>query len=159
MAPPPARAMPWDIRSPTSSGGVTSIVERTASTIGADGAGERVADLDGADFDGLGQARREVAAANLDGPFVVQRVGGAGLHLDLLGGALADQQVMDLAGVGDDLLVHLVAGDADGGADDDAAEGDDGDLGGAAADVDDHAAGGFHDRAGRRRWRPPSAPR
>ena len=53
---------------------------------------------------------------------------------------------MDLAGVGDDLLVHLVAGGADRVALDDAAEGDDGDLGGAAADVDDHAAGRVHDR-------------
>ena len=53
---------------------------------------------------------------------------------------------MDLAGVGDDLLVHLVAGGADRVALDDAAEGDDGDLGRAAADVDDHAAGRLHDR-------------
>ena len=66
--------------------------------------------------------------------------------LDLFGRALADQQVMDLAGVGDDVLVHLVAGHADGGADDDAAERDDGDLGRPTADVDDHAAGGLHHR-------------
>ena len=52
---------------------------------------------------------------------------------------------MHLAGVGDDAAVHLVAGDADGPAHDHAAEGDDGDLGSAAADVDDHAAGRFHD--------------
>jgi hypothetical protein len=43
------------------------------------------------------------------------------------------------------LLVHLVAGDADGGAHDDAAQSDDGHLGGAAADVDDEAASGLHD--------------
>ena len=51
---------------------------------------------------------------------------------------------MHLAGVGDDAAIHLVAGNADGAADDHAAEGDDGDLGGATADVDDHAAGRLH---------------
>ena len=46
-------------------------------------------------------------------------------------------------------LVELVAADADGLADDDAAERDDGDLAGAAADVDDHAAGRLgHRQAG-----------
>ena len=53
---------------------------------------------------------------------------------------------MHLAGVGDDLLVHLVAGGADRGADDDAAERDHGDLRRAAADVHDHAAVRLHDR-------------
>ena len=41
----------------------------------------------------------------------------------------------------EDGLVELVASRADGLGDDDAAHGDDGDLGGAAADVDDHGAG------------------
>ena len=52
---------------------------------------------------------------------------------------------MHLAGIGDDAAVHLVAGDADRAADDHAAEGDDGNLGRAATDVDDHAPGRLHD--------------
>ena len=46
----------------------------------------------------------------------------------------------------DDRLVHLVAADAQALADDDAAEGDHRDLGGAAADVDDHVPGRLGDR-------------
>ena len=107
---------------------------------------EGVADLDAADLDGLRQAGREVAAPELDRELALERVGGAGLDFDFLGGALADEHVMHLAGVGDDLRVHLVAGGADRRGDDDAAERDDGDLCGAAADVDDHAAAGLHDR-------------
>ena len=79
--------------------------------------------------------------------------------LDLLGHALADQQVVALAHVGDDVLVHLVAGDPDPAAGDDAAQRDHGDLGGAAADVHDHRAGRFVRPAARRRSPPPSAPR
>ena len=56
-------------------------------------------------------------------------------------------------------VVELVAGDADRLGGDDAAERDDGDLGGAAADVDDHVAATARGRAGRRRWPRPSAPR
>ena len=48
--------------------------------------------------------------------------------------------------MGGDRVVHLVAADADRGRDHDAAQGDDRDLGRAAADVDDHAAGGLLDR-------------
>ena len=46
----------------------------------------------------------------------------------------------------DDRLVHLVAADAQRLRDDDAAERDDGDLGRAAADVDDHVPGRLGDR-------------
>ena len=56
----------------------------------------------------------------------------------------------------DDRLVHLVAGDAHRLAVDDAGERDDGDVGRAAADVDDHVAGRLGDRhagADRRRHR------
>ncbi len=77
--------------------------------------------------------------------WLVERVGGAELHLDLLGGALADEQVVLALEVGDDRLVHLVAGHADGAGVDDAGERDDGDVGGAAADVDDHVAAGLGD--------------
>ena len=70
---------------------------------------------------------------------------GADLELDLLGGLLADQQLVLLLDVGDDRLVHLVAADAEALGDDDAAERDDGDLGRAAADVDDHVPGRLGD--------------
>ncbi len=70
-------------------------------------------------------------------------VGGADLDLDVLGGAFADHEIVGAAHVIDDALVEFIAGDADAAAKNDAAERDDGDLGGAAADVDDHVAGRF----------------
>jgi hypothetical protein len=77
---------------------------------------------------------------------VVERVGGADVHLDFFRRALADEQVVGPLHVVDDGEVELVAGDADGLGKHDAVEGNDGDLGGAAADVDDHVGGGFVDR-------------
>ena len=73
-------------------------------------------------------------------------VRGADLELDLLGRLLADQQLVLALDVVDDRLVHLVAADAQRLRDDDAAERDDGDLGRAAADVDDHVPGRLGDR-------------
>ena len=54
--------------------------------------------------------------------------------------SLADEQVVGLLDVLNDRLVHLVARDAHRLAVDDAGERDDGDVGGAAADVHDHVA-------------------
>ncbi len=71
---------------------------------------------------------------------------GADFHLDLFGSALADEQVVFALQVIHDGFVHLVAGHADGARVDDAAERDDCDVGGAAADVDDHVAAGLGDR-------------
>ena len=62
------------------------------------------------------------------------------MHLDALGRLLADGQVVLALHVRDDRLVHLVAADAHALRVDDAGERDDGDLGRAAADVDDHVA-------------------
>ena len=59
------------------------------------------------------------------------------------------EQVVLALDVLDDGLVHLVAADAHGLRKDDAGERDDGDLGGAAADVDDHVAGRLGDRQAR----------
>jgi hypothetical protein len=103
---------------------------------------QRLADLVGVDDDGLGHAGHEVAALDLHGQRLLERVGVADLDLDALGGLLADQQVVLALHVLDDRLVHLVAADADDLRVDDAGEGDHGDLGGAAADVDDHVAPG-----------------
>ena len=80
---------------------------------------------------------------------LLERVRGSDLDLDLLGRALADEQVVGLARVRDDGLVELVAGDADRLAVDDACERDDRDVGRAAADVDDHVAGRFGNRHAR----------
>ena len=107
---------------------------------------ERVADLHRRDLDRLWQAGRQVAPAQVDRPLLVEREGGARLDLDRLGGAFADQHVVHLARVDGDRLVHRVAGRAHRGRDDDAAERDHGHLGGAAADIDDHGAGGLHHR-------------
>ena len=120
---------------------------------------ERLADLLAGEHHGLGQARDHVAPADLGLDLLLHRVGGADLELDLLGGLLADQQLVLALGVVDDRLVELVAADADRLRDDDPAERDHGDLAGAAADVDDHRAGRLADRQARRRSRRPSAPR
>jgi hypothetical protein len=70
-------------------------------------------------------------------------------QLDLLGGAFADDHGVLAPEVGGDGGVHVEAGHADGLGGDDAAERDAGDLGGAAADVDDQVAGGLvHRQAG-----------
>src|SRR5690606_8794866 len=58
----------------------------------------------------------------------------------------ADEQVVRLLDVLDDRVVHLVAGDANGLAVNDAGKRDDGNVGGAPADVDDHVARRLGDR-------------
>ena len=70
---------------------------------------------------------------------------GADFHLDLFRRALADQQVVFALQVIHDGFVHLIAGHTHGTRIDDAAQRDDCDVGGAAADVDDHVAAGFGD--------------
>ncbi len=92
------------------------------------------------------QAGDHVAAAHFHGLlFAVDGGGRADLDLDPLGGLLADHQVVGLFHVVDDGLVHVVAGDADGFADGDVGQGDDGDFGRAAADVHDHGGGRLGD--------------
>ena len=102
---------------------------------------ERAADLLRREDHGLRQAGEHVAAAHLRLQLVLQVPRGADLELDLLGGLLADEQLVVALDVVDDRLVHLVAADAQRLRDDDAAERDDRDLGRAAADVDDHVPG------------------
>ena len=113
-APPPARTMPWSMMSATSSGGVSSIVSLIVSTICCDRHLDRLADLVGADLDRARQAGQQVAAAERDALLVpLARVGGADRDLDVLGRALAEEQVVLAPGERDDVLVHLVAADAD----------------------------------------------
>ena len=98
-----------------------------------------------ADRHALGDALGDVTTAHFHGHLLVERRRRPDLDLDLLGGAVADEQAVHLAHVVDDRLVQLVAGDADRLAVDDAGHRDDGDVGGAAADVDDHVAGRLGD--------------
>ena len=74
---------------------------------------------------------------------------GAYAHLDVLGGPLADEQVVLLLDVVDYRGIELIAGYPYGTRGNDAAQGDYGDLAGAAADIHDHAA----DRLGNRETR------
>src|SRR3954471_4364354 len=106
---------------------------------------ERGTHLLGSEDHGLREPGDEVAAADLGLDLLLERVRAADLELDLLGRLLADQEFVLLLDVVDDRVVELVAADADALADDDAAEADDGHLGGAAADVDDHVARGLAD--------------
>src|SRR4051794_7072305 len=106
---------------------------------------QRPADLLGREHDGLRQAGDHVATADLGLHLLLHGEGRADLELHLLGGLLADEQLVLALDVADDRLVELVAADADGLRDDDAAEGDHGDLARAAADVDHHGARGLAD--------------
>ena len=127
------------------------LVERRLDRVDdlADRAVERAAHLFGAEDDGLRQAGEHVAAPHLRLDLLLEVEGAADLELDLLGGLLADQQLVLGLDVADDRLVHLVAADAEGLGDDDAAEADHGHFGRAAADVDDHVPGGLGDREAR----------
>src|SRR5919106_689114 len=107
---------------------------------------ERPADLLRRDHDRLGEAGEHVAAPNLGLDLLLELPRRADLELELLSGLLPDEELVLLLDVAHDRLVHLVTADADGLRDDDAAEGDDGDLGGAAADVHDHVPGRLGDR-------------
>src|SRR5215210_8709307 len=111
----------------------------------ADRAVEGAAHLLGAEDDGLREAGQHVAAAYLGLDLFAQVEGGTDLELDLLGGLLTHEQLVLGLDVADDRLVHLVPADAERLADDDAAEADHGDLGGAAADVHDHVPGRLGD--------------
>src|SRR4029079_7401737 len=115
----------------------------------AHGLGQRFADFLVRDGDGLRHALDQVPALDLHRHALLERIRGPDLHLDSRGRALADEQVVRLLDVLDDRLVHLVARDAHRLAVDDARERDDGDVGGAAADVHDHVARGLRDRHAR----------
>ena len=129
--------------------------ERRADAVhdAADRFAHRLADLGGADRDDRRQAVHEVAAADFHLAAVCGGVHGADRLFEHFGGALTDENAVFPADVGDDRLVELVARDTDGACENDAAEGQNGHLGGAAADVDDHGAAGVSDaepRADRR---------
>src|SRR5437868_14775738 len=77
----------------------------------ADRLGEAFADLPFADDDFLRYAVHQVAPLYLHDPPlpVLRHAGRTDVLLDALGAALADQEIMVAADIGDDRLVHLVA--------------------------------------------------
>ncbi len=133
-----------DVRGQLGRGLVERLLDRVDDLV--DRILERVPDLLGGEDDRLRQAGDQVAAADLRLHLLAHPPRRADLELDLLGGLLADQQLVLALDVVDDRLVHLVAADAEALGDDDAAERDHGDLGRAAADVDDHVPGRLGDR-------------
>src|SRR5229473_2758336 len=112
---------------------------------GVDRLGQRVADLVGTDGQLARHAGDQIASLDVHRQHFVARVGVADGHLDQLGRALADEQVVPALDVLDDRLVHLVTADAHALRADDAGEADHRDIGRPAADVDDHIAGGLGD--------------
>ncbi len=110
---------------------------------GVDGLAEGFPDLVGVDDDGFGDACDHVAAFDFHRGLLFEGISVADGHLDALGGLLPDGEVVLALHVGDDGLIHLVAADANGLGVDDAGEGDDGDFGDSAADVDGHVAAGL----------------
>src|SRR5690606_36407797 len=82
---------------------------------------ERLTQLDGGHVYSVGQAGDQVAPAHRHGAFLGERVSRADLDLGALSHALAAQQVVLRPHVADDVLVHLIAGDANGPADGNAA--------------------------------------
>src|ERR1051325_10172976 len=113
--------------------------------------------------DRLGQALRDLALANHDLPgHAARQIAALDFHdlalallgqasrpdplLDALGAVLADQNVKLTTDIADDGLVHLVATDAYGTGINDPAERQHRDLGGAAADIDNHRGGRLRPR-------------
>ena len=131
--------------SAASSGGVLSSVDLIASMICATGSSSawRTSSLERITVFGspVSMSRPRTSACTSS----FSSVRRADLELDLLGGLLADQELVLALDVVDDRLVHLVAADAQRLRDDDPAERDHGDLGRAAADVDDHVPGRLGD--------------
>src|SRR5690606_10863675 len=96
--------------------------------------------------DRLGHAVDQVTAAHVDRKvlFALEQYCCSDLALYLLGCPVTDQEVEAVTHVADYLVVEGVAGDAQRVGDHDASKADDGDVGGAAADVDRHGADRLH---------------
>src|SRR5690606_26789660 len=108
--------------------------------------GQGFEDLVGRDREAARDALGEVAPLDFHLADLGAGEGRADGVLDVLGGLLADQHAVVATDVVDDGFVELVAADADRTLVDHAAQRNDADLGGAAADVDDHRARGFGNR-------------
>ena len=99
-----------------------------------------LSDLGRGQHDRLGKTGDEIATSDLGGGLVCLRPRRRHCHLQLLCGALTQEHVVFFLHPVDDGLVQLVTAHTDGSRHDDPSEGDDCDLGGAAADVDHHRA-------------------
>src|ERR1700730_4824796 len=104
---------------------------------------QRLADLLIGNLDNLGNAGHEVAPLYLDRLYLVARVGRADRDLDEFSGAFADKQIVFALDVLDDRLVHLVPGHAHRAGENHSGKRNHGDLGGAAADINNHVARGL----------------
>ena len=153
-APPPVSTMPRSMMSPASSGGVWSRVARTASTIACSGSSRawRTSALETTTVRGRPEtmSRPRISASGSSGS------GNAEPRVILTSSAVRSPSIRRvlLLHPGHDRLVEVVARGADRQRGDDPAQRDDGDLGGAAAHVDDHVAGGLvHGQPGADRGR------
>src|SRR5690606_25291122 len=104
--------------------------------------GERLEDFVGRHREAARHALGQVAALDFDLAHLGAGEGRADFLLDQFGRGFADQHAVVAADVIDDGFVELVAADPHRPLVDHAAQGDDGDLGGAAADVHHHGAAG-----------------
>ena len=106
----------------------------------------RLVEVVGGNVDAHRQAGEQAAALDLHGLVEIGLLGAAGhVFLQFLGGALADGHAVLVAHVLQNFFIVVVACHAHTGGLDLAAEGQHGDIGGAAADIDDHAAVGLGD--------------
>ena len=107
---------------------------------------QRFPDLAVGNPEASGHAAHEITPLDVHVQRLLERKGGADLDLDPLGGPLADQHVVLALQMLGNRLVHRVARHAERAAVDRPGERNDGDVAGAAADVDDHVARRFRDR-------------
>src|SRR6266571_769794 len=112
---------------------------------GVDRFGKGLPYLVGINFLGLGDAGDQVAPLDLHGAVFSALKRLADLDLDDLGHPVTDQQVVLPLDELDDRLIHLVAADPYRFGVDDPRQRDDRHFGGAAANIDDHVAGGLGD--------------
>ena len=148
-APPPVSTMPRSMTSPASSGGHLSSVVFTASTIALTGSSMAWRISSAGDDDGLRQPGDQVAAADLGRSS--SGSGNAEPIAILISSAVRSPSASEYSF----LTYVMIAWSSSSPATrtdwrgDDAAERDHRDLGGAAADVDDHVAGRLVDRQAR----------
>ena len=146
MPPPPTRWTPLRIRSWASSGGVCDRQAITASQMAPTCSSIAARTSSGTSRIVFGKPGHQVAAAHFRLELVFDRRRGADRELDLLGRPLTDRDAVLAADVRLDRGVDVERPDPHRFERDHATERDHGDLGRAAADVDDHVAHRLVDR-------------
>ena len=89
----------------------------------------------------LWQTVHQVASLDFHRLFILVRISRANLNLDVLSGAVTDEQVIFFLNILDDCRIKFVSAHSDRTGSNDAAQRNHCALAGAAADIDDHAAG------------------